>query len=441
MPLGATTVDLWAPDQPGRPPPTVAEKRNALVAQAQQAGARYIFFLGDDTLPPPHALMQLLQTAQRGNYPIVTGVYTSRSSPPQPFIWRGYLEGSYYDWHIGEVFEIAWAGCDLLLVNMEVFNNTEAPWFDQGYVFEPGDSALPRPGNTEDIFFFQKAAAAGYKAWCDAGVIGLHQDRHTGIAYGIPKNWPQMIPGSVIPEVEDGYLIADIGAGRDSWFPPMGSRLVRFDIDESVNPDVRCDIRKLPEPDQRFDEFWSRHVLEHFTQNDAPMLIKEWCRILKVGGKARINVPNFQMAIEAILKGPGTVTEYNWWQVYGEQKDAHDFHKNGFTQHMLKRLLETAWGAAPVHGVDADGKVVTGQVMQDINVEVVGARQENLEVTAVKAIHPTPIVIGPKGEFTEVPVPTDVPHPQAATEAVAGTPVNSPKKIRKRSHTRAGASK
>jgi SAM-dependent methyltransferase len=363
--------------------------------------------MGDDTIPPPHGFVQLLQKMQRHpDKKIVTGVYFSRSFPPQPMLWRGWMDGSYYDWHVGEFFEVDWAGCDCLMIDVDVFRNMPKPWFSQDYVFGPNQKTPPALA-TEDIYFYEKARKYGYAAWCDASVQCVHQDRDTGQSFFLPPDWPQRYEGTVIEPQRPEYLVADLGAGTES--PYTTGTLVRIDLDESIQPDIRADLRSIPIDDMHFDEVWSRHTLEHFGRDEAPGLIQEWCRILKIGGRLQINVPNVEEAFRTILANidqPGSAdTEYAWWQIYGQQAAPLDFHKNGFTQRLLGKLLEYAWGDQPIHAVDGEGNIVDEVgCLTDIKVEVTGmeSHRSSLNATATKVRHPKAAILGPLGRHASI---------------------------------------
>jgi len=148
-------------------------------------------------------------------------------------------------------------------------------------------------------------------------------------------------------------LCADIGAGHYSehW----DGKLYRYDLDESTKPDIRADARQIPEPPNRFDEVRSRHVLEHFTSWEAPELLKEWLRILKVGGIIRVKVPNLDWAMRTILahedgeKVSRDDLWYAWGVLYGTQEFKHAanpgmIHRNGYTARVLKNLFEQVGG-------------------------------------------------------------------------------------------------
>ena len=58
-----------------------------------------------------------------------------------------------------------------------------------------------------------------------------------------------------------------------------------------LSPDVlKLDMSDLPYPDGTIDEVVSSHSLEHV--KNPEQCIKEWCRVLRPGGKLVIAVPN-----------------------------------------------------------------------------------------------------------------------------------------------------
>lgn len=387
-PLGANMVELMP--VVGKP---IAEARNELMQAAIDNNCDYIFFLGDDVLPEPGALIKLLQRLwDDPEKHLVTGVYWTKGWPTQPYIWRGIQRGPYQDWKYGEFFEIEYAGCDCLLVRLSPEMKALGPeWFSTDWSWEAGQ----QPGHlmTEDFYFYTKARKAGMKLWCDTGVQCIHEDRNTGEQFALRTGMPQY-EGSVItplPAAADGekVRIADIGCGIDSpWFGSSEEcTIIRFDGNEAVNPDYRCDIRKLPVPDESFDVVHSRHVLEHFGRAEIFPVLKEWTRILRVGGEFRLSVPNLLSAISKILLMDAEaipVDAYPWWQLYGRQDDFRDVHKNGFTPRRLKLIMEHLGIFDEIEVVAKDG--------DDDNL--------NIYVRAVKARHPDRFALVP--EWTDI---------------------------------------
>ena len=178
-----------------------------------------------------------------------------------------------------------------------------------------------------------------------------------------------------LPEPADGALvrIANIGCGGEQPFWGFADRvqITRIDLDEAKEPDIRADVRRIPVPDQAFDMVHSRHVLEHFGRAELVPLVKEWVRILRVGGELRLNVPNARTAMEWLLRmddGEAEPNAYPSWQLYGRQDDERDYHKNWFTPRRLQLLLEM-----PALG------------LTDINVVTVNDGQ-NIQATATRSI-------------------------------------------------------
>src|ERR1044071_3472269 len=81
--------------------------RNEIALAALEKGSKYIFFLGDDVVVPNHTLRQLIYRLEHNpEIGVVGGVYCSKSEPAFPLVFRGNGNGSYWDWRIGEFFEV-----------------------------------------------------------------------------------------------------------------------------------------------------------------------------------------------------------------------------------------------------------------------------------------------------------------------------------------------
>jgi predicted SAM-dependent methyltransferase len=56
--------------------------------------------------------------------------------------------------------------------------------------------------------------------------------------------------------------------------------------------DVMCNVNKLPFEDNSIDLIYSSHVIEHFDFKEGFDVLKEWYRVLKIGGKVVIETPD-----------------------------------------------------------------------------------------------------------------------------------------------------
>lgn len=316
----------------------IDEARNEIVQFALDQGANYIYWIDDDVLPPPDAFLKMYTH----NKDIINGVYWSKSNPPMPLLFRNHLEGPYWDWHVGDLIEIDAAGMGLTLVKTDVYRKIEkeqgGPWYSVDYGSFPGVKASPA-NNTEDLYFYWKARKAGYKIWADTSIQAYHYDKTNNVMYGMPSGSPQANPAWTVKPHSTAKLIADIGSGPISPFMGDEGKVVSFDIREEMKPDVVCDVRHLPVPNETFDIVHSGHTLEHFSWTSVDKVLKEWTRVLKVGGELRLVVPNLRWSAKRILDD--TMVPYDYWVLYGEQDYIKNFHAVGFTPKALRALVES----------------------------------------------------------------------------------------------------
>lgn len=108
-------------------------------------------------------------------------------------------------------------------------------------------------------------------------------------------------------------------------------------------------IDDLPFPDGSVDEIRSVQVLEHVGYAEAPGVLRHWYLKLKPGGVAHVDVPDFEETARQLLAQPDEASK-DWYYrlVFGSQKNAYAYHKNGFSPARLERLLKEA-GFREVH--------------------------------------------------------------------------------------------
>lgn len=120
----------------------------------------------------------------------------------------------------------------------------------------------------------------------------------------------------------------DLGAGPIS---PEGYKPVGHEHGSEIYP--------LPYDDNSVDIVRCSHCLEHFPQNKAVEIVREWARVLKPGGKLRIAVPDFGKIAQGYVDGQNQPTA-GW--VMGGQLDTDDFHRSIFDREQLRGLFAAA---------------------------------------------------------------------------------------------------
>lgn len=129
--------------------------------------------------------------------------------------------------------------------------------------------------------------------------------------------------GSQSPSTSAGVVRLNLG-GQQTHIPGFKS----VDINPEWNPDIVGDFLNLPVPDASIHEIYASHCFEHVQKTVAPLVLKEWRRVLVDGGKLWISVPDFDAMVNLYKKvGMTTWVEH---VLYGDQSTPLDIHYRGF---------------------------------------------------------------------------------------------------------------
>ncbi len=174
----------------------------------------------DDNLPPLNALIKVNEYIIRRDTPIVSGLYFTKSVPPEPIMYRGLGTGHYADWKMGEkvwvdgipfgftlihgdIIRALWNESPEYVVNgtvtRRVFDAPSESYYDKdtgGWMSTSGTSDLAwcKRMMKDNIFIkagwpeFQKKE---FPYLVDTTIFVKHIDRNTGIQYptALPKEF------------------------------------------------------------------------------------------------------------------------------------------------------------------------------------------------------------------------------------------------------------
>lgn len=101
--------------------------------------------------------------------------------------------------------------------------------------------------------------------------------------------------------------------------------------------------------DESVELIYASHVLEHFGRNEYRRVLCEWYRVLRMGGRLRLGVPDFRASCEVYLSDQslGGKIDLILGLCVGGQRDEFDFHKMIFDEESLSSaLLEAGFEAA-----------------------------------------------------------------------------------------------
>jgi hypothetical protein len=164
--------------------------RCRLASNALANNVRYVAMFDDDVLMPANVLDRFV--FQMENHPeidVITGVYCSKTDPPHPMIFKPLAgAGSYWDWKVGDLFEIEGCGAGCMMIRAEIFPKLKKPWFlTTDEVKRQGDTVLIEQWG-EDIWFCKQVLEAGGRIFCDGSILCPHVETQTGQVFVLPAD-------------------------------------------------------------------------------------------------------------------------------------------------------------------------------------------------------------------------------------------------------------
>ena len=96
--------------------------------------------------------------------------------------------------------------------------------------------------------------------------------------------------------------------------------------------------------DDTVDLIYSSHSLEYFDQEQIPIVLGEWGRVLKKGGTLRIAVPDFEALIK-LYANTGEIESilgplYGRMKIETKNDEKMLYHKTAFTFDSLEKVLQ-----------------------------------------------------------------------------------------------------
>lgn len=102
---------------------SVADAQNLIVQKAVEENFEWLLLIEHDTMPPPDSLIRVNQYMRSNKYPVVSGLYFTRSNPAEPMIYRGRGNSYYTDWKLGDLVMADGVPTGYLLVNMKLMRS------------------------------------------------------------------------------------------------------------------------------------------------------------------------------------------------------------------------------------------------------------------------------------------------------------------------------
>ncbi|MBN1869466.1 MAG: hypothetical protein JW847_02665 [Candidatus Omnitrophica bacterium] len=146
---------------------------------------------------------------------------------------------------------------------------------------------------------------------------------------------------------------------------------INIDSIEACQPDLLFDIsRPLPYGDVTVDEILAEDLLEHFDKYMRFVVFYEWTRVLKIGGKMVLQVPNFKKTLFKYFKfGYDNFVDF----IFGENMWESETYIGHFGNHKWGYSKETLMAFVKQFGIEPVSMETKG-----LNLRFVGVKKRHV---------------------------------------------------------------
>jgi predicted SAM-dependent methyltransferase len=139
------------------------------------------------------------------------------------------------------------------------------------------------------------------------------------------------------PQNAHGKIFVNLGCGELN-----NPHFVNVDTSPWQHVHYVHSVDSLPmfEP-ETVDLIYCSHCLEHIPHHQTAQVLREWNRVLKLGGVLKLAVPNIDAVIRFYQENPDRFEEAQWYFM-GAQTYPANFHYAIFNAARLTQLLEAA---------------------------------------------------------------------------------------------------
>jgi hypothetical protein len=342
--------------------------RNYLIEQTLESGAKYLLFVGEDTVLPYDGFKKLMKTAEENPGAVVTGVYYIKCSDAMIMTREN-------DWIVipnvdpGQIIEAWQTGMDAMLIPVDLLKKMkeEDPELPFCCIGNNINDEIPFIG--EDNFFVHRLHKRGTKLLVNTDVQCLHMDLASGMYTAHPSvdltkyytnikptrrltmDDKEFIDQRWVNRLPDGTAYKSIIAHKIENKEPirfnMGSGNDKLEgylnVDKnSKEADIIIDVMKMDLPENVTEEILASHLIEHLPQHRAPEIISNWYRTLKPKGKLVVETPHIEELCQDFLQQDDEDRIMTLTCIFGaaaEEKSAETEERGALYPHL--------WGYTP----------------------------------------------------------------------------------------------
>jgi len=140
-------------------------------------------------------------------------------------------------------------------------------------------------------------------------------------------------------EAKLGTIKLDIGAGAPNWQRKPLEEWIHLDAIAHPHIELVQEFVDIPLPDGACKEIYIGDIIEHIPQWRYDEVLKEWNRVLMMGGIVKGTCPNGDRAMKLYSSGEISFDDAKL-ALYGWAINATETHFNCFTKETLTELFE-----------------------------------------------------------------------------------------------------
>ena len=107
-----------------------------------------------------------------------------------------------------------------------------------------------------------------------------------------------------------------------------------------VKADIYADVRTLTYEKESIDGVRSHHLLEHFSRQEALILLSRWHSWLKMDGLLVIETPDFEESAKKFIKGGMDEKFVLGRHIFGSHEASWAYHKDFWCEEKFRYVLE-----------------------------------------------------------------------------------------------------
>jgi hypothetical protein len=112
----------------------VSDAQNIIVKRVIEDKFEWLWLVEQDNVIPPDAFIKLNQYMLKKTVPIVSGLYFTKSIPPEPIVYRGRGNSYFTDWKMGQKFWVDGCPTGCILIHSSILKALwdESPEYEVG---------------------------------------------------------------------------------------------------------------------------------------------------------------------------------------------------------------------------------------------------------------------------------------------------------------------